>query len=74
MTMASKATKTHLSVSELAERWGVSENFIRRLVWGSKLRCTRLGRAMRFPIEVVDAYAREHTGLQEQGFAPADVP
>ena len=62
--------KTHLSVHELAERWGVSENYIRRLVWRAELKCTRLGRSMRIPIEEVEAYAREHTGAYSHGYRP----
>ena len=58
--------RSHLTVREVAQRWGVSENFVRRLVWRQKIECTRMGRAMRFAVEDVDRYAREHTGLYKK--------
>ncbi len=57
-----KSTRTHLTIKEVANRWSVSQNFIRRLVWDGKLTSTRFGRAVRIPVTAVDAFAQRNTG------------
>ena len=49
--------RTHLTLSEVAERWGVSVNFIRREIWRGNLKSTRFGRSIRVALEEVERYA-----------------
>ncbi|MBI5510487.1 MAG: helix-turn-helix domain-containing protein [Deltaproteobacteria bacterium] len=61
--MASQAQQTHWTVSDLALRWSVSPNFIRRKIWDGELVAARFGRAIR----VSEAEARRF----EEGHATA---
>jgi excisionase family DNA binding protein len=56
-----KGSRSHLTVQEVAERWGVSANFVWSLVWDGKLARTRFGRAIRVPPEAVECFAQENT-------------
>jgi excisionase family DNA binding protein len=60
-TSLPKRARSHLSVRELAERWGVSENFVRRQIWDGKLAHTRFGRTIRVPVAAADEYAARNT-------------
>lgn len=53
---------THVTVAELARRWKVSENYIRRLMWDRRLSVTRFGRAVRIPLAAAERFVREQTG------------
>lgn len=53
--------RSHLTVKEVAERWGVSVNYVRRLVWDGKLAHTRFGRAVRVSLAAVEDYADRNT-------------
>ena len=59
--MSNPRPKTHLTIKEVAERWGVSVNFIRRLIWDRKLAHTRFGRAIRVSHSAVIEYAKLNT-------------
>lgn len=58
---------THLSVRELAARWSVSENMVRRLVWKQEIPCTRLGRAIRISVKDAERYAAKRTNQWKAG-------
>ena len=53
----SNASKTHLTVSELAERWSVSPAYVRREIWSGRLRAARFGRAVRVSFAEADRFA-----------------
>ena len=52
------------SVAELAERWGVSVRFVRRLVAEHRIGVTRLGAHVRFASR--DVHAFEDGGREER--------
>jgi excisionase family DNA binding protein len=56
--------QTHLTIGELAHRWGLSPTFIRRAIWSGKLRITRFGRAIRISIEDADRFAEGHSAFE----------
>lgn len=47
-----------LTVAEAAERLGVSEKYVRRLVWAHEIRHNRLGRAVRIPENALTEWRR----------------
>ncbi|MCB1225862.1 MAG: helix-turn-helix domain-containing protein [Verrucomicrobiales bacterium] len=56
-------TKTHLSIPELAARWGVCQLTIRRRIKRGEIRCLRLGRQLvRIEIEEIERIEREARG------------
>jgi excisionase family DNA binding protein len=57
--MSQENPQTHLTVAQLAHRWGVSQNLVRRLIWDKVLASARFGRAVRVPIEEAERYAVE---------------
>ena len=58
---ASNVSKSHLTVKEVAARWGVSQNYVRRLIWDGKLAHTKFGRAVRIPVSAVEGFAAMNT-------------
>ncbi|WP_442919657.1 helix-turn-helix domain-containing protein [Methylobacter sp.] len=61
--MSTQNTKTALTEAELADRWSVSirtlQDWRRR---GTGVGYLKLGKAIRYPREVVERYEAEHTG------------
>jgi len=55
--MSNEKNPAYLTVSQVAERWSVSENFVRRLIWDGELTATCFGRAVRVSREEVSRYA-----------------
>lgn len=53
--------RTHLSVTELANRWGLSTAFVRRVIWSGDLNAIRFGRAIRIPVEEAENFVRALT-------------
>ena len=49
--------RTHLTLAEVAERWGVSVNFVRREIWRGAINCTRFGRTIRVTVGESERYA-----------------
>ena len=54
-------TRTHLTIVEVADRWGVSPNFVRREIWRGEIKATRLGRSVRIAVTEADSYIQART-------------
>ncbi len=72
--MAGEQARTHLTVAQVAQRWGVSTNFVRRLIWDQRLPSTRFGRAVRVSVVAADAFADACTGRAIDAQAPPATP
>ena len=63
-----------LTVAQLAERWNVSERLVYKLVSSGKLKCHRIGTAIRFAEEQVTAYMNRRTEtVPEQSYSHLDL-
>lgn len=60
-------TTNFLSLEEVAKMLKVSERTVQREVKAGKLKAFRVGRALRFRLDAVEAY------VQEQEIAPGDI-
>ena len=59
--MSQESKRTHLRIVEVAERWGVSPNFVRREIWRGAIKSTRFGRTVRVSVAEVERYSEERT-------------
>jgi excisionase family DNA binding protein len=55
-------SKSFFGVSDIAERWGVHQNFVYNLIKGGELPCLKIGNAgtkrpvIRIPLEALEAW------------------
>lgn len=56
--MTHHMTSEVFTVEELAERWKCSQMSVYRMVESEKLKCFRVGHAIRIPREAVERYER----------------
>jgi excisionase family DNA binding protein len=55
------STARLLTVEEVASRWKMHPDFVRRQQWSGELRATRMGRFVRFSEAEVARWERRHT-------------
>lgn len=52
---------THMSVADLARRWGCSREVLYRQIEAGRLKALHIGQAIRVPVTAVEQYERENT-------------
>ncbi len=70
--MASKEDRL-LTIVEVAERWGTSKHYPRRLIQERRIRFVRIGRHVRIPESVVEEWIEAGTVEPVRGLPPGKV-